>query len=140
MWFCLVTNEQKSNGKISRKDYRKLLLNEILLLWILKKYAFKPFPHFLDLVIKLPYTTQVWFTSIWLDWNMWINYRMKNISTIKIINKNDELPGSPDKSILELLDDGSMQLVTEILHSAVISLKDYRGLVVRKLKCKKLKI
>ena len=56
------------------------------------------------------------------------------------MNKNDELPGSPDKSILELLDDGSMQLVTEILHSAVISLKDYRGLVVRKLKCKKLKI
>ena len=56
------------------------------------------------------------------------------------MNKNDELPGSPDKSILELLDDGSMQLVTEILHSAVISLKDYRGLVVRKLKYKKLKI
>ena len=43
------------------------------------------------------------------------------------------LPGSPDKSELELLDDGAVDLVAEVLHSAPLRLQHHRVLVVRQL-------
>jgi len=41
--------------------------------------------------------------------------------------------GSPHKCILELIDDGPMDLVAEVLHSALSISEDDRLLIVRKL-------
>ena len=40
---------------------------------------------------------------------------------------------SPDKSVLELTDDASMDFVTELLDIAALSEENYRSLVVRNL-------
>ena len=45
---------------------------------------------------------------------------------------------SPDEGVLQVLDDGSVDLVTEVLHRAVVRLQHNWGLVVRKLALKKL--
>ena len=45
---------------------------------------------------------------------------------------------SPDEGVLQVLDDGSVDLVTEVLHRAVVGLQHNWGLVVRKLALSKL--
>ncbi len=40
---------------------------------------------------------------------------------------------SPDQRVLELLDDGPVELVAEVLHGALFRLQDNRGLVVGQL-------
>ena len=40
---------------------------------------------------------------------------------------------SPDQGVLQVLDDGSVDLVAEVLHGAVVGLQHNRGLVVGKL-------
>ena len=40
---------------------------------------------------------------------------------------------SPDQGVLQVLDDGSVDLVAEVLHGAVVGLQHHRGLVVGKL-------
>ena len=41
--------------------------------------------------------------------------------------------GTPHKGMLQLLDDGPVDLVTEVLDGAVVGLQDHGRLVVRKL-------
>ena len=45
---------------------------------------------------------------------------------------------SPDEGVLQVLDDGSVDLVTEVLHRAVVGLQHNWGLVVRKLALSKI--
>ena len=46
---------------------------------------------------------------------------------------DDHLPAAPHQRVLQFLQDGSVDLVTEVLDGAVHGLQDHRGLVVRKL-------
>ena len=46
----------------------------------------------------------------------------------------DRLPGAPDKSKLELFDDGAMDLVAEVLNGALVILQHHGVLVVGQLK------